>query len=1364
MENRTNFNFEVGGLRLEVNNKVTQIFKYLHSIKTISDKKIRSINDYEEVFYQNEISDLAGVTLINNEENETWLEIGKGAKDLYNRFSKLLLNLEKNSESMEIIYGHGLLVGKLDNLEITHPIFTTKMDLSLEDKKGVFTLKPYNNVTNIELDMISNLDPEAIKGYSYDLSLDNILKITSKVKAMGINPREEEEVKQGLKAIVEALKLNLEVDYNRIESLLQLEGEGNIKIFNEPVIILRKVDTRLWNMELTTMIEELGKGLKVPKTVEALISEESLQLSEEELEGWREVGEELLFPLPYNEEQKEITKRLSENFGVVVQGPPGTGKSHTIVNLISHLLAHGKRVLVTSQTDRALKVLNNKIPEEIRSLCMSILGDDSKAMEELDEAVRKITENLSLDTAELKKEFKHLKYRLRQNEETQKKLLEKLKEVYTAENSKVNYQGNNYFIAEMAKFLSENVETSAYIEDEIELDHENPITSEELKTLLILMDKHPKDTIDFYEELKEAMDKLPNFKELISNIESYKNLLQTIYVHRGVISGWSDKENTSFTNSHLISTIEATIETLKKYEDTVMESLFNSIYEDETKKAFWQQFVATLKEDIANIYRLKASLNRYKITLPQNVEITKLRKDFEVVHQEITSKGKVGTIFKLFHKEVNYILQDVLIDGEKIFSLDQSIVLKNYLDLIKLEKEVKNYYNAAVKEYGGLLITAADSNFLNTIQGFTLEVENILNFEEGYKNKVINLLRVKYFSRELNFYKRETYEYIKKVLTSLKAIKEFESYEKYLEEVKKALNKYPQFRELALKVEEQNLDYIKRYYSIVEQLLANKEEIENIIELREKLNSLCPIFGKALIENKDTVAFDISTFKEALKYSAFNGYIKKLLKVDVKGIEKALYEEKIRENELIREIVSKQAWYNQIQRTTETQKRSLFTWMEAIKRIGKGTGTQAIKYRKIAQREMENCKDVIPVWIMPINRVIENLKVNEKLFDVVIVDESSQSDVSALTVLMRAERAVIVGDEKQISPEAIGKNSEKVEELIDLHLKDIPHREWFDLKTSLYNTAQRVFPNRLVLKEHFRSVEEIIGFSNNLCYSKEIIPLRCSTKGDTLTPSILTIKVEEGFKDGTKAINLKEAFKIVEAISNSCKSPNYEGMSMGVISLLGEAQAELIENMLIEKIGIEEIVKRNIVCGDAYSFQGDERDVMFLSMVVGSNAKFGTLSKDSDIRRFNVAASRAKSQMWLFHSVDLEELSPKCVRHDLLSYMINYKEIKKESEAAATLLLSSFEEDLQYELYKEKLNLRPHFTIGKYTVDFVVEGKKKVAIKTIGDNKEIPYDFEEEYNMQHTLERAGWKFLKVRSSEFYLKRDEIVRRIKGVIV
>ena len=70
---------------------------------------------------------------------------------------------------------------------------------------------------------------------------------------------------------------------------------------------------------------------------------------------------ELYFPLAASDAQRQIVQRLNANRGVLVQGPPGTGKSHTIVNLISHALATGQRVLVTSHAPRALRVLRDMI-------------------------------------------------------------------------------------------------------------------------------------------------------------------------------------------------------------------------------------------------------------------------------------------------------------------------------------------------------------------------------------------------------------------------------------------------------------------------------------------------------------------------------------------------------------------------------------------------------------------------------------------------------------------------------------------------------------------------------------------------------------------------------------------------------------------------------------------------------------------------------------------------------------------------------------------------------------------------------------------------------------------------------------------
>uniref|UniRef100_UPI002023CD5B AAA family ATPase n=1 Tax=Frankia sp. CiP1_Cm_nod1 TaxID=2897160 RepID=UPI002023CD5B len=90
-----------------------------------------------------------------------------------------------------------------------------------------------------------------------------------------------------------------------------------------------------------------------------------------------------LFPLPANPEQAHVMERLRRDNGVVVEGPPGTGKTHTIANLMSALLAEGKRVLVTSQKAQALRVLREKMPPELQRLCVSLTDLDDTGSTEL---------------------------------------------------------------------------------------------------------------------------------------------------------------------------------------------------------------------------------------------------------------------------------------------------------------------------------------------------------------------------------------------------------------------------------------------------------------------------------------------------------------------------------------------------------------------------------------------------------------------------------------------------------------------------------------------------------------------------------------------------------------------------------------------------------------------------------------------------------------------------------------------------------------------------------------------------------------------------------------------------------------------
>ena len=93
---------------------------------------------------------------------------------------------------------------------------------------------------------------------------------------------------------------------------------------------------------------------------------------------------------------------------MLVQGPPGTGKTHTIANLLGHLLAQGKRVLVTAHTPKALRVLRQKVVKPLQPLCLSVLHNDKHSQEELQASVRKIHVRLSEDDRLLARDAQRL--------------------------------------------------------------------------------------------------------------------------------------------------------------------------------------------------------------------------------------------------------------------------------------------------------------------------------------------------------------------------------------------------------------------------------------------------------------------------------------------------------------------------------------------------------------------------------------------------------------------------------------------------------------------------------------------------------------------------------------------------------------------------------------------------------------------------------------------------------------------------------------------------------------------------------------------------------------------------------------------
>ena len=202
-------------------------------------------------------------------------------------------------------------------------------------------------------------------------------------------------------------------------------------------------------------------------------------------------------------------------------------------------------------------------------------------------------------------------------------------------------------------------------------------------------------------------------------------------------------------------------------------------------------------------------------------------------------------------------------------------------------------------------------------------------------------------------------------------------------------------------------------------------------------------------------------------------------------------------------------------------------------------------------------------------------------------------------------------------------------------------------------------------------------------------------------------------------------------------------------------------------IDISECENRKILCGNASNFQGDERDVIFLSMVdsnedeVPLNLK-GNGAKDSTRQRYNVAASRARDQMWVVHSLDKDrDLKDGDIRKGLLEYSLNPSLFVKSVENIEEQADSPFEKEVCEYLVARDYNIIQQWPVGSYRIDMVAQyNGHKVAIECDGERWHSGEEkIREDMERQTILERIGWKFIRIRGSEYYRNKTKTMESV-----
>jgi len=1162
------------------------------------------------------------------------------------------------------------------------------------------------------------------------------------------------------------------------------------KVFFAPALLLRKRNTHSLTALYTNIIKSIsnaGVDFDIPILNDLLGLSENQNnfdfVNTDKVDS-NNSNDTIYFPKEFNDEQIAIVEKTYRHNKVLVQGPPGTGKSHTIANLICHLLANGQKILVTAYTKRALEVLKDKLPDEFKNLTVNLLSSDSIAIQDLEASVNKINEQLSnTDINILKTEILSLEVELF---ETRKKLAEnKNSLLITSEKATRSLIINNFYkgtLLELAEKIENEKHNFTWFHDEY-FEIENTNITNDLKKFISLNDKYSNIDCNIYNF------KIPKKETLItsSKLIQYINLINKIKLQKEQNQLSEIISCNDF--SVLQNLLDKLFESLNQLETNTLpfrKILINDFWQNQT--SHWNSKINESKQILEsfNANKLIEYDKNYEIQFPTELSLKQLKNDAQVLLEYLKQgKSLSGTLFNFsksfLNKEIKeklYFINAVKVNGSPCDTIAEFEIVLNE---IIYKQEFNRLYDIWNIEQNGL-----NKNYFDKFQYFNQILANVQYLNKTLQSSKELILQIeKLSSIKIKSYESKHITYLINNVNFNILLNNCNFLEQEINNSKLYLAQselHPICKNIHNALSELDINFYEKKLNEIDSLNLAKQEYDNYTVIKDKLSQILP----NLITEIQNKCFDYSNLEfieSAIFYQHALFHLKKYLATDyqsnltfeLSNIEKS---EKLQ----IVNLASKKAWLKVLENLNLNPllRSHLAAWVMAVKKIGKtGKGKRAMKFRKEAQIQMEKCKSSVPCWIMPLYKVAETAFPEKGMYDYVIIDEASQLGPDAIFLLYIAKKIIIVGDDKQTSPEYVGIDSNSMTPFIQRYLHDIPFSNFYGIEFSFFDIAKLFCQGTIILREHFRCMPEIIEFSNKHFYAadgKGLYPLKQYSE-NRLDP-LKTVYCSNGFTEGqtSSIINKIEAEAIAEKIKELIADSKYNAKTFGVIALQGTKQSSLIESLLLKKIGESEFHKRNIICGNSASFQGDERDIIVLSLVSATNHDRAALVRPEDERRFNVAASRAKEQIWLFHSILLDDLSnTNDLRYKLLNHFLNYKPtpILKPERIIRTIgnqpnpFESWFEVDVYNNIVEKGYNVIPQYEVakGKYRIDLVciLNNGKKIAIECDGDIWHGAEQFQNDMMRQRVLERCGWQFVRIQGAEYYTNREKTMQTLWNVL-
>ena len=1165
---------------------------------------------------------------------------------------------------------------------------------------------------------------------------------------------------------------------------------GEYSVHRAPALILREHGRR----SVLGFYESIARSLKQPGARSPLgLAQLLYDLERPQRIAWGSggrpvppaLGGDPLFPMVTNAAQHDVLDKLQRETSVVVQGPPGTGKTHTISNLVAALLAEGKRVLVTSAKSKALEVLRGQLPPRMRSLCVLQHGPWQGGSSDLQHSLGALA-HLSSTTDRTR-----LRARIETNEQLrldlmahQASLRDRLRAVretewyeHAEERVAPGYQGRLDGIVEA---VERGADACAWLPTlSAGAQAWPPLDADEARHLVRLGALHGRQI--FHSPAQSCPDPagVPAPQDVARALARLDDTESSL-THQALPLA----EHLAAAGADRLETIEALAATAQQSLQRVGLSADPGTWQEDqwTTRALgdgisrqWQPSWDSIRNAS---HRARQTQDDVAASSFPDVDIPELSDSQEKeylaagreLEQHVLHSGMPGRRWPkpAVVKNASFLLQKCHVEGRKPTQPQQIVALVRHLEMRAHARTLRERWQGV----GAPPMETADAQ--RTVaelldRAYVLEAVDACVQAIHQVHQTLLAL-----GADMPVTTPDQWRTVREAVGQARGLLQLQAAADDLQQILASLpqpapGSAPEVQQLVETAAARDADGYRDAVAALERAYRREADRREAGKLFQRLSQAHHALAVAFSADPADPVWEarFEALPQAWAWRLAGAFLKTQMQPgreeELAGV---LARTEARLKDVVEELACDRAAEHCLDRMTNRHKRALAAYAQAMANAGQASTSYGKRHLSHARSAMKEAQSAVPAWIMPLRQVAETIAPEPDSFDVVIVDEASQVGLDGLFLLWLAPRIIVVGDDRQCAPQYNASKHDRITQIFDERMAElIPwQREGFDPKSNLYELLTARFPDVVRLTEHFRCMPEIIKWSSDQFYKDNRLVLLRQHGADRLPP-LKTVHVPEGHCQGRdeRLINRPEAEAVVEQLRLLTQDPAYEKRSLGVIVLRYGLQERLVQDLVYERIDPAARERHNIMVGGPEQFQGDQRDVILLSMVVdGDHAR--AVTKRSDQRRFNVAASRARDQMWLFHTVTADQLSSKDLRHSLLTYMRNPPPPYPPSPALDSVssteqhqpFESLFEQRVFRQIKQRGYHVVPQWEISSKRIDLVVIGDHaRLAVECDGSpHHSTTQQIHDDAERERELRRAGWTFWRLRSSAFALDPEE----------